>query len=186
VEVGTAERRAPARSRSERRKGGPPPGSRNTDPRMSRFFQRRGLRRQLQSGDFSSQSTDEFYRRIKADELLAEKDRNQRIRAAAEQMPGNPAAPSSRVVIEPAIKHPAQASEQVANLIDDGTQCAISILHSSTTQRPTCDQDAWRFSGIDAARPAACSSHDVDGDYARICAQRGQKQVARQPTSPAF
>ncbi|SDT56089.1 TIGR02444 family protein [Bradyrhizobium canariense] len=101
--------------------------------RAEAIFPLRRLRRRLKSGDLSSQPTDEFYRRIKADELLAEQIEISALVQQLEQMPGNPAAPSSRVVIERVIRHFAEASGQDASLVDDQTQRAISILHSSTT-----------------------------------------------------
>jgi uncharacterized protein (TIGR02444 family) len=96
------------------------------------IFPLRRLRRRLKSGDLSSQPTDEFYRRIKADELLAEQIEISALVHQLEQMPGNPAAPSSRVVIERVIRYFAEASAQDASLVDDQTQRAISILYSST------------------------------------------------------
>jgi uncharacterized protein (TIGR02444 family) len=101
--------------------------------RTEAIFPLRGLRRRLKSGDLLSQSTDEFYRRIKADELLAEQIEVSALMQQLEQMSGNPAAPSSQVVIERVIRHFAEASGQHACLVDDETQRAISILHSSTT-----------------------------------------------------
>jgi uncharacterized protein (TIGR02444 family) len=101
--------------------------------RAEAIFPLRRLRRRLKSGDLSSQSTDELYRRIKADELLAEQIEISALVQQLEQMPGNPAAPSSRVVIERVIRHFTEASAQDVNLVDDETQRAISILHSSIT-----------------------------------------------------
>jgi uncharacterized protein (TIGR02444 family) len=93
----------------------------------------RKLRRRLKSGDLLSLSTDDIYPRIKADELLAEQIEISALVQQLEQTPSNSAAPSSRVVIERVIRHFAKASGQDASLIDDETQRAISILHSSTT-----------------------------------------------------
>ncbi|WP_146690593.1 hypothetical protein [Bradyrhizobium canariense] len=153
---------------------------------MSRFSCVAGSVVSCRAGDLSSQSTDKLYRRIKADELPAEQIETSALVQQPEQMPGNPAAPSSRVVIERVIRHLAEASGQDANLVEDDTQRTISILHSSTTWRPTSNQSARHFGGMDASRPYSCSSHDMGGDFARICDLRGQKQVAWQTTSPAL
>jgi uncharacterized protein (TIGR02444 family) len=101
--------------------------------RTEAIFPLRRLRRRLKSGDLLSLSTDEIYRRIKADELLAEQIEIGALVQRLEQMPAYPAAPSSRIVIERVIRHFAESSGQDANLVDDHTQRAISILNSSTT-----------------------------------------------------
>jgi uncharacterized protein (TIGR02444 family) len=98
--------------------------------RTEAIFPLRRLRRRLKNGDLLSLSTDEIYRRIKADELVAEQIEISALVQQLEQMPTNPAAPSSRIVIERVIRH---FAGQDANLVDDQTQRAISILHSSTT-----------------------------------------------------
>jgi hypothetical protein len=57
---------------------------------------------------------------LKPDELPAEQIKiNARVHQP-EQMPGNRAAPSSRIVIERVIRHFTEVSEQDANFVDDG------------------------------------------------------------------
>jgi hypothetical protein len=81
----------------------------------------------------SSRSGDKLYRSVKPDELLSEQIEISARVQQPEQMPGNPATPSNRPAIERVIGHLAEASGQDTNLVDDGTQRAISIPHSSTT-----------------------------------------------------
>jgi uncharacterized protein (TIGR02444 family) len=100
--------------------------------RAEAIFPLRRLRRRLKSGDLLSQSTDELYRRIKADELLAEQIEISALVQQLERAPSNPAAPSSRLVIERVIRHFAEVSGQNASLIDDETKRAILILLNST------------------------------------------------------
>jgi hypothetical protein len=54
----------------------------------------RKLRRRLKSGDLLSPSTDDLYRRIKADELLTEQIETSALAQQFEQMSGNAAATS--------------------------------------------------------------------------------------------
>jgi uncharacterized protein (TIGR02444 family) len=93
----------------------------------------RKLRRRLKSGDLLSLSTDDIYPRIKADELLAEQIEISALVQQLEQMSDNPATSSSRVVIERVVRYFAEVSGRDAYLLEDGTQRAISILHSATT-----------------------------------------------------
>jgi uncharacterized protein (TIGR02444 family) len=73
----------------------------------------RKLRRRLKSGDLLSPSTDEFYRRIKADELLTEQIEISALAQQFEQMSGNAAAaPSSFAVIERVARYFAEACRQ--------------------------------------------------------------------------
>ncbi|WP_213771751.1 TIGR02444 family protein [Bradyrhizobium sp. dw_78] len=90
----------------------------------------RALRRRLKGGDLLSQPTDEFYRRIKADELSAEQIEIGALVRQLEQRPGNPSTKTGRAVIERVARHFAEASGQAAHLNDDEIQHAISILHS--------------------------------------------------------
>jgi hypothetical protein len=73
----------------------------------------RKLYRRLKSGDSLSPSTDDLYRRIKADELLTEQIEISALAQQFEQMSGNTAAtPSGLAVIERVARYFAEASRQ--------------------------------------------------------------------------
>jgi uncharacterized protein (TIGR02444 family) len=92
----------------------------------------RQLRRRLKGGGLLAHPTDEFYRRIKADELLAEQIEIGALARQLEQMSGNiSAAGSTQAVIERVVKHFADNSSQRTHLLDTEIQGAVAILHSS-------------------------------------------------------
>jgi uncharacterized protein (TIGR02444 family) len=92
----------------------------------------RRLRRHVKASNLLNSSTEEFYRRIKADELLAEQIE---IGTVAQQLGPMRAKRSmsqlERDVIERVVKHFAASSGQQAHLSDAGVQHAISTLHDS-------------------------------------------------------
>lgn len=94
----------------------------------------RRLRRRVKDADLLSSSTEEFYRRIKADELLAEQLEINAITHQLEQMPHAPLPHEPRRdMIKRVVTYFAESSRQQAHLTDDEIERAISILHSSAT-----------------------------------------------------
>jgi uncharacterized protein (TIGR02444 family) len=92
----------------------------------------RRLRRHVKASNLLNSSTEAFYRRIKADELLAEQ---LEIGTIAQQL-GQMRAKRSitqleRDVIERVVTHFAASAGQQAHLSDAGIQDAISTLHNS-------------------------------------------------------
>ena len=92
----------------------------------------RALRRRVKTSGLLNSPTDEFYRRIKADELLAEQ---LEIGTLAQRLEQTQAKQSisrlKRDVIERVVKYFAGSSGQHAYLGDAGIQHAISTLHDS-------------------------------------------------------
>jgi uncharacterized protein (TIGR02444 family) len=91
----------------------------------------RAIRLRVKSADLLAHPTDEFYRRIKADELLAERIEISALAQQLEQMSGTPVTASVRDVIERVATYFAMASSNRAHLTDADIQSAIAILHSS-------------------------------------------------------
>jgi uncharacterized protein (TIGR02444 family) len=90
----------------------------------------RRLRRRVKGSDLLNSATEEFYRRIKADELLAEQLEIKALEQQLEQMPTNRSAPGlTPDVIERVVKHFAGAGQQHESLIDETIQHAISVLY---------------------------------------------------------
>jgi uncharacterized protein (TIGR02444 family) len=94
----------------------------------------RRLRRRVKASDLLSSSTEEFYQRIKADELLAEQLEIGALGQQIEQMPSKHSVHRlTRDAIERVVKHFANASEQHDHLTDGTVQRAISVLYDRTS-----------------------------------------------------
>jgi uncharacterized protein (TIGR02444 family) len=92
----------------------------------------RRLRRHLKASDLLNSSTEEFYRKIKADELLAEQLEIGTIAQQLEEMQTQRSmSRPARDLIERVVKHFAEFSGQLPHLSDVGIQRAISTLHDS-------------------------------------------------------
>jgi uncharacterized protein (TIGR02444 family) len=92
----------------------------------------RRLRRHVKASNLLHSSTEAFYRRIKADELLAEQLEIGTIAQQLEQMRAKRSISQlERDVIERVVTHFATSAGQHAHLSDAGIQDAISILHNS-------------------------------------------------------
>lgn len=92
----------------------------------------RQLRRCVKVSGLLNSSTEEFYRRIKADELLAERLEISAIEQQLEQTPAEQSAPGlTRDVIERVVKYFADASQQRDSLNEETIQHAISNLYMS-------------------------------------------------------
>jgi uncharacterized protein (TIGR02444 family) len=92
----------------------------------------RRLRRRVKSADLLNSSTDEFYQRIKVDELLAERLEIDAIAEQLEQMPAKRSVSQlERDLIERVAGRFAETSGQHARLSDAGIQHAISALHDA-------------------------------------------------------
>jgi uncharacterized protein (TIGR02444 family) len=92
----------------------------------------RRLRRRVKGADLLNFPTEEFYRRIKADELQAEQIEINAVARQLEQISGKQPMPAlRRDMVEHVVKHFADATRQHDHLTDDSVQRAISILHSS-------------------------------------------------------
>jgi uncharacterized protein (TIGR02444 family) len=92
----------------------------------------RRLRRRVKTSNLLNSSTEEFYRRIKADELLAEQIEIGAVGRQIEQMPIKQPAPGlTRDIIERVVKHFAYMSQQHDRLTDETVQGAISALYQS-------------------------------------------------------
>lgn len=92
----------------------------------------RRLRRRVKASGLPGSLTEEFYRRIKADELLAEQIEIGTLALQLEQMQAKQSiSQPTRDVIERVVKHFAGYSGQQAYLSDAGIQQAISTLHDS-------------------------------------------------------
>jgi uncharacterized protein (TIGR02444 family) len=92
----------------------------------------RRLRRHVKASNLLNSSTEEFYRRIKTDELLAEQ---LEIGTVAQQLGQMQAKRSisrlERDLIERVVRHFAASSRQQAHMSDAEIQHAISALHES-------------------------------------------------------
>jgi uncharacterized protein (TIGR02444 family) len=92
----------------------------------------RRLRRHIKASNLLNSSTEEFYGRIKADELLAEQIEIGTLAQQLGQMQAKRSVPQlERDVIERVVTHFATFSGQQAHLTDAGIQRAISTLHDS-------------------------------------------------------
>ncbi len=92
----------------------------------------RQLRRRVKVSGLLNSSTEEFYRRIKADELLAERLEISAIEQQLERTPAEQSAPGlTRDVIERVVKYFADAGQQREILNDETIQHAISTLYMS-------------------------------------------------------
>jgi uncharacterized protein (TIGR02444 family) len=90
----------------------------------------RRLRRSVKASDLLNSSTEEFYRRIKADELLAEQLVISALERRLEQMVLDRSATGlKRDLIEYVVKHFADASLQPNQQTNETVQRAISTLH---------------------------------------------------------
>lgn len=92
----------------------------------------RRLRRHVKASGLLNSSTEAFYQRIKADELLAEQLEIGILAQQLEQMQARRSiSQPRRDLIERVVKHFAESSGQHLHLIDAGVQHAISTLHGS-------------------------------------------------------
>jgi uncharacterized protein (TIGR02444 family) len=90
----------------------------------------RRLRRSVKTSDLLNSPTEEFYRRIKADELLAEQLEVSALEQRLEQMDVKPsAAELKRDLVERVVKHFADTSAQHDQQTSETVQRAISTLH---------------------------------------------------------
>jgi uncharacterized protein (TIGR02444 family) len=90
----------------------------------------RRLRRNVKALDLLNSPTEEFYRRIKADELLAEQLEVSALEQQLEQMVvERSAAELKRELIERVVKHFADTSPQPDQQTSETVQRAISTLH---------------------------------------------------------
>jgi uncharacterized protein (TIGR02444 family) len=91
----------------------------------------RQLRRSVKASDLLNSPTDEFYQRIKADELLAEQLEVSALEQQLEQMAvKRSAAELKRDLIEHIVKHFADASPQPDQQSSETVQRAISTLYN--------------------------------------------------------
>jgi uncharacterized protein (TIGR02444 family) len=95
----------------------------------------RSIRRRMKNAELLLHPTNEFYRRIKADELQAEQIEISALAYQLEQMSGTTAAASTHDAIERVITYFANASSNSAHLADIDIRSAVAILHRSVNQR---------------------------------------------------
>jgi uncharacterized protein (TIGR02444 family) len=92
----------------------------------------RRLRRRVKGSDLLNSSTEQFYQRIKADELAAEQLEIAALAQRLEQMPAKQPVPEPRRdLIERVAKHFAASSGQTDHMLDDEIKHAISVLYNA-------------------------------------------------------
>ena len=92
----------------------------------------RRLRRHVKTSGLLNSSIEEFYQRIKADELLAEQLEIETLAQQLEQMQAQRStSPPKRDLIELVVKHFAESAGQHPHLDGAGIERAISALHDS-------------------------------------------------------
>jgi uncharacterized protein (TIGR02444 family) len=89
----------------------------------------RRLRRRLKAADLLKSSTEELYRRIKADELLAERLEIGELEQLLEKMPAAQSTfDAKRDVVERVVKHFAEVSQHPEKLTDEAIGNAVALL----------------------------------------------------------